>query len=57
MALCSFCGNELKKGTGMMYVKKDGTVYHFCSSKCRKNMLKLKRDAKKVRWTNFYIKE
>jgi len=53
---CTFCGNEIEPGTGMMYVKKDGTIYYFCSSKCRKNMLELKRDPKKVRWTKFYRK-
>jgi large subunit ribosomal protein L24e len=53
---CTFCGNEIEPGTGMMYVKKDGTIYYFCSGKCRKNMLELKRDPKKVRWTKFYRK-
>ncbi|RLF50754.1 MAG: 50S ribosomal protein L24e [Thermoplasmata archaeon] len=53
---CTFCGNEIEPGTGMMYVKKDGTIYYFCSGKCRKNMLKLKRDPKKVRWTKYYRK-
>ncbi|MCD6513148.1 MAG: 50S ribosomal protein L24e [Thermoplasmata archaeon] len=51
---CSFCGKEIEPGTGMMYVKKDGTILYFCSSKCRKNMLKLKRDPKKVRWSALY---
>ncbi|HHF55736.1 MAG TPA: TRASH domain-containing protein [Thermoplasmatales archaeon] len=53
---CNFCGNEIEPGTGLMYVKKDGTIYYFCSSKCRKNMLELGRDPKKVRWTKFYRK-
>jgi len=26
----------MEDGTGKMYVKKDGTVYFFCSSKCEK---------------------
>jgi len=34
-----------------MYAKKDGTVHYFCSSKCRKNFLKLGREPRKVRWT------
>ncbi len=51
---CAFCGKDIEPGTGMMYVKKDGTVLYFCSSKCRKNMLKLKRDPKKVRWSALY---
>jgi len=40
----------------MMYVKDDGTIYFFCSSKCRKNMLKLKRDPRKLKWTKKYVK-
>jgi len=54
--ICSFCGKPLKPGTGMMYVKDDGTIYFFCSSKCRKNMLKLKRDPRKLKWTKKYVK-
>ncbi|MEM0150812.1 MAG: 50S ribosomal protein L24e [Thermoplasmata archaeon] len=48
---CSFCGNEIEPGTGKMYVKKDGSILYFCSSKCQKNMLKLGRNPKNVRWT------
>ncbi|MBC7128110.1 MAG: 50S ribosomal protein L24e [Thermoplasmatales archaeon] len=47
---CSFCGNDIEPGTGTMYIRKDGTAYYFCSGKCKKNMLKLGRDPKKVRW-------
>ncbi|MCD6411879.1 MAG: 50S ribosomal protein L24e [Thermoplasmata archaeon] len=54
--ICSFCGNEIEPGTGKLYIRKDGTIYHFCSSKCQKNMLKLKRIPRKVRWTRFYSK-
>lgn len=50
MRKCSFCGREIEKGTGKMYVKKDGTVYFFCSSKCEKNMIKLKRVPRRVKW-------
>ena len=53
---CSFCGKDIEPGTGMMYVKTDGTIYHFCSSKCRKNMLELRRDPKKVRWSILHKK-
>ncbi len=55
--VCSFCGREIEPGTGKMYVLKDGTVYYFCSSKCQKNMLKLHRIPRKVRWTQAYRKE
>ena len=42
MVKCSFCGNQIAKGTGMMYVLKEGKIFYFCSSKCKKNQLKLK---------------
>ncbi len=54
--ICSFCGNEIEPGTGKMYVKKDGTVLYFCKSKCQKNMLKLGRVPRRVRWTRFFEK-
>jgi len=25
---CSFCGNEIEPGTGKIFAKKDGTVFH-----------------------------
>jgi large subunit ribosomal protein L24e len=53
---CTFCGREISRGTGKMYVKKDGTVYNFCSTKCEKNLLKNKRKTMKVRWTEGYQK-
>lgn len=54
---CAFCGHEFPRGTGMMYVRGDGAILWFCSSKCRKNALKLKRDARKLKWTDYYQKE
>ncbi|MEE9594561.1 MAG: 50S ribosomal protein L24e [Candidatus Hydrothermarchaeales archaeon] len=48
---CSFCKAELELGTGKMFVKRDGTVFYFCKSKCERNMLKLKRVARKTEWT------
>jgi ribosomal protein L24E len=33
-----------------MYVKRDGTVFYFCSSKCERNMIKLGRKRRKVKW-------
>jgi len=51
MPRCSFSGDEIPKGKGLVYVKKDGTLYYFCSSKCRKNFLNLKREGRKQKWT------
>jgi len=47
---CTYCDSEISPGTGKMYVKKDGTKYNFCSTKCEKNMLKLGRKSAKVKW-------
>ena len=47
---CSFCGKEIEFGKAKIYALKDGTKYYFCSSKCEKNMLKLKRKPAKVKW-------
>lgn len=57
MVKCSFCGDELLKGTGKMFVKKEGTVFFFCSNKCEKNLLKLNRSAHRKKWTHAGQKE
>jgi len=54
---CSFCGNEIELGTGKMYVKKDGTVLNFCTNKCFKNMIQLKRVSRTTAWTQKAITE
>jgi large subunit ribosomal protein L24e len=54
---CSFCGYEFPPGTGIMYVRNDGSILWFCSSKCRKSSLKLRRDSRKFKWTRYYGKE
>ena len=51
---CSFCGTGIQKGTGKIFVKKTGKRYNFCSTKCEKNMIKLKRNPRKVNWTKEY---
>jgi len=51
MVKCTFCGEVLERGTGKMYVLKDGTIYYFCSMKCEKNQIKLGRKAIRTRWT------
>jgi large subunit ribosomal protein L24e len=56
MPKCIFCGNVVEKGTGKMFVKKDGKILYFCSSKCEKNTLKLKRKPIKTRWSKRYEK-
>ncbi len=51
MANCSFCEGPVQKGTGLIYVKKDGTLFNFCSSKCKKNVLSLGREGRRQKWT------
>jgi len=48
---CTFCGSNIARGTGKMYVKTDGRIFYFCSSKCEKNLIKLGRIPRKIRWT------
>jgi len=52
MPYCAFSNDEIPKGTGTMFVLKDGTVLHFCNSKCQKNYTNLKREGRLVKWTN-----
>ena len=47
---CSFCGRELEKGTGVMFVKNDGRTFYFDSKKCEKNMLRLRREPARTKW-------
>ncbi|MEW6749062.1 MAG: 50S ribosomal protein L24e [Candidatus Micrarchaeota archaeon] len=51
MANCSFCEEPIQKGTGLVYAKKDGTILNFCSSKCKKNSLTLRREGRRQKWT------
>jgi large subunit ribosomal protein L24e len=48
--LCTFCGATLEPGTGKMFVKKDGTIFYFCSSKCENNH-GIGRVPRRVEWT------
>ena len=54
--LCNCCNRPVAKGSGTMFAKNDGTVLWFCSSKCKKNILVLKRDPRKLKWTKKYVK-
>ncbi|PLW79612.1 50S ribosomal protein L24e [Candidatus Woesearchaeota archaeon] len=54
MADCSFCGIKIEVGTGKIYVKADGRVFNFCSSKCEKNFVELRRKPRNTRWTKEY---
>lgn len=47
---CSFCGGFLEAGTGKIFIKKDGSSFLFCSSKCEKNF-DLGRLPRRTVWT------
>ncbi|MCK4635153.1 MAG: ribosomal protein L24e family protein [Candidatus Aenigmarchaeota archaeon] len=47
---CSYCGENTKEGRVILFVKKDGKVFSFCSSKCEKSF-KMKRNPRKKKWT------
>ena len=54
MTKCVFCGREEYDFMGVHLIKNDGVVDYYCSEKCRKNALKLKRDKRKLKWTEAY---
>jgi len=54
---CSFCGKDIEQGTETIFVTKKGKVFYFCSSKCEKNLLKLGRKPRKIKWTEAYRAE
>jgi large subunit ribosomal protein L24e len=54
MTKCSFCGKDESPHLGVHLIRNSGHVDFYCSSKCRKNALKLHRDKKKLKWTTFF---
>jgi len=57
MSKCSFCGKTMELGTGKLFAKNDSTIFYFCSKKCEKNTLKLKRIPRHIKWTEDYRKQ
>jgi len=55
--ICSFCGGSIEPGTGRLYVRKDGMTYNFCSSKCFKNLVVMRRLPRETEWTASYKRE
>ena len=47
---CSFCGSNIAKGTGKMFVRNTGDIFYFDRSKCEKNFF-MGRKKKKLKWT------
>ena len=54
MVKCTFCGKEQNEHKGTHLIKNDGTISYFCSNKCSVNATKLKRDKRKIRWTDAF---
>ncbi len=50
MPRCSFCKQTYEFPRGLTLILNDGNIMYFCSSKCKKNALELRRDNKRVRW-------
>ncbi|MEM2962991.1 MAG: hypothetical protein QXW70_02700 [Candidatus Anstonellales archaeon] len=46
----SFSGKEIPKGTGLMYVKKDGTVLYFLNRKEFRSW-QMGRIGRRLKWT------
>ena len=40
-----------------MFVFNSGKISYFCSRKCEKNLLKLRRKPLRIKWTEEYRKE
>ena len=57
MVRCDFCGRVVEKGTGKMLISDSGKIHYFCSGKCEKNALKLKRKSRELKWTETARKE
>ena len=46
---CTFCGSDIPKGTGKMFVRNTGEIFYFDKSKCEKNFF-MGREKKKLKW-------
>lgn len=49
--VCSYSGEDIEPGKGLMYVKKNGEVLHYKSRKCLREHQGLKRAPRYVKWT------
>ena len=50
-------GKDIEPGTGSAFVQtKDGTVFWFCSNKCKVNRIKRGLKSRDTKWTSDYQK-
>ncbi|MEK6819105.1 MAG: 50S ribosomal protein L24e [Nanoarchaeota archaeon] len=54
MTKCVFCGAETSFFKGINLIKNVGVVEFYCSRKCKMNSIKLKRDKRKLKWTEAF---
>ncbi|MCP4762703.1 MAG: 50S ribosomal protein L24e [archaeon] len=54
---CSFCGYNIQPGEGVTYIKNDGTIFDFCTNKCKKNKLDYKKNPRKTKYTKHFGKQ
>jgi large subunit ribosomal protein L24e len=54
MTKCTFCGKEENPHIGTHLITNQGETKYFCTRKCQSNSLKLKRDKRKIRWTEAF---
>ena len=40
---CSYCSKKIRQGSGIMYVYRTGAIRYFCSGRCYKNSIVIKR--------------
>jgi large subunit ribosomal protein L24e len=52
--VCSFCGHALEPGSGLMYIKRDGSQYFFDRRRCQVKLLEHGRLARRTKWTRHY---
>jgi|TARA_Y100000310_G_scaffold22935_2_gene21927 large subunit ribosomal protein L24e len=57
MSKCTFCGNNIERGTGKIYVQKDAKILNFCSMRCEKNHIKLGRKFLETKWSKKFKRE
>lgn len=53
---CSFCGRSIPGGRGTMHVRNDGRILWTCSKKCDKNLFVIRREPRKLKWTEKYVR-